>query len=68
MTSQWLTLEQAAAYVQVTKPTLYRWMQQGKLPFYQLAGTGYRRFKREDLDALMEPGQGSSPSSSSPQT
>lgn len=57
MISEWLTLDQAAEYLQVTKPTLYRWMKQGKLPFYQPAGTGYRRFKRADLDALMVPGQ-----------
>jgi excisionase family DNA binding protein len=58
----WLTLDEAAAYLKVSKPTLYRYCESGALRFYKLAGTGYRRFIKEDLDALMEPGQsGDSP-------
>ena len=30
---------------------------EGCLPFYKLAGTGQRRFKPTDLDALLVPGQ-----------
>ena len=52
MAEEWLTLEEAAAYLKVAKPTIYRFCSEGCLPFYKLAGTGQRRFKRVDLDAL----------------
>ena len=57
MAEEWLTLEEAAAYLKVSKPTIYRFCSEGCLPFYKLAGTGQRRFKRADLDALLTPGQ-----------
>ena len=57
MLDHWLTLEEAAAYLKVSKPTIYRFCAEGCLPFYKLAGTGQRRFKRDDLDALLVPGQ-----------
>ena len=57
MPEEWLTLEEAAAYLKVSKPTIYRFCSEGCLPFYKLAGTGQRRFKRSDLDALLTPGQ-----------
>ena len=55
--TEWLTLEEAAAYLKVSKPTIYRFCSEGCLPFYKLAGTGQRRFTRADLDALMTPGR-----------
>lgn len=54
--NEWLTLEEAAAYLKVSKPTIYRFCAEGCLPFYKLAGTGQRRFKYADLDALLVPG------------
>ncbi len=57
MTDPWLTLEEAAAYLKVSKPTIYRFCAEGCLPFYKLAGTGQRRFKGADLDALLIPGR-----------
>ena len=56
MADEWLTLDEAAAYLKVSKPTVYRLCSEGRLPFYKLAGTGARRFKRSELDALMTPG------------
>ena len=56
MAEEWLTLEEAAAYLKVAKPTIYRFCSEGSLPFYKLAGAGQRRFKRADLDALFVPG------------
>jgi excisionase family DNA binding protein len=56
MPEDWLTLEDAAAYLKVSKPTIYRFCAEGCLPFYKLAGTGQRRFKYADLDALLVPG------------
>jgi len=57
MPDEWLTLEEAAAYLKVSKPTIYRFCSEGCLPFYKLAGTGQRRFKRPDLDGLLTLGQ-----------
>jgi excisionase family DNA binding protein len=57
MADEWLTLDEAAAYLKVSKPTIYRWTSAGQLPFYKLAGTGARRFKRSELDALAIPGK-----------
>ena len=57
MAEEWLTLEEAAACLKVAKPTIYRFCSEGCLPFYKLAGTGQRRFKRADVDALLVPGQ-----------
>ena len=57
MPEQWLTLEEAAAYLKVSKPTIYRFCSEGSLPFYKLAGTGQRRFKQSDLDTLFTPGR-----------
>lgn len=57
MADEWLTVEEAAAYLKVSKPSIYRYCSEGRLPFYNLAGTGTRRFKRSDLDAMLEPGQ-----------
>lgn len=57
MADEWLTVEEAMAYLKVSRSTLYRYTSEERLPFYQLAGTGGRRFKRSDLDALLLPGQ-----------
>jgi len=56
LTDKWLTLDEAASYLKVSKPSLYRFCADGRLPFFKLAGTGGRRFRRADLDALLEPG------------
>jgi excisionase family DNA binding protein len=55
----WLTMSQAMQYLQVSRRTLYRLMDEGMLPYYRITGTRQRRFKRSDLDQLMvleEPG------------
>jgi excisionase family DNA binding protein len=54
--SEWLTTKEAAAYLKVTRRTLYRWMEEGRLRFYELA-SGRRRVRKEDLDALLTPGE-----------
>jgi len=57
----WLTLDEAAAYLKVSKPSVYRFCAEGRLRFFKLAGTGGRRFRRTDLDALLEPGRAGEP-------
>lgn len=52
-------MPQAMQYLQVSRRTLYRLMDEGALPYYRMIGTRQRRFKRSDLDQLMvleEPG------------
>ena len=52
----WLTVNEAAAYLKVHRATIYELCRRGTLPYYTLKGARDRRFKREDLDALLEPG------------
>lgn len=52
----WFGVSEACKYLSVSKRTLYNYMQDGRLPFYYLAGTRQRRLKREDLDRLLVPG------------
>ena len=53
---EWLTLQEAAAYLKVTRNTVYRWCDLGLLPFFELKSGRGRRVRREDLDALLERG------------
>jgi excisionase family DNA binding protein len=53
---EWLTVTEAMAYLKVSRRTLSRWCELGRLRFYELESGGGRRFKREDLDALLKPG------------
>lgn len=52
----WYTVKEACEYLRISKPTLYRYCKDGLLAYYSLPGGG-RRFKKEDLDALLEPGK-----------
>jgi excisionase family DNA binding protein len=55
---EWLTLEQAAAYLKISTQTLYRWVDDGRLVAYELPAGRGRRFKRDDLDGLLTPSGG----------
>ena len=48
----WFTIAQAAEYLDVSEPTIYRWMRDGKLSFYKVGDS--TRFKRENLDMVVE--------------
>jgi excisionase family DNA binding protein len=50
----WLTVQEAAKYLKVTRQTLYVYMAEGLLPFWELKGKRGRRLRREDLDSLFE--------------
>ena len=51
--SDWLTAEEAAAYLKVKVRSLLLWVRQGKVPAYALSGTARRiwRFRKGDLDS-----------------
>jgi len=48
----WYTIAQAAEYLQVSEPTIFRWMKDGVLSFYKVGNA--TRFTREGLDAVIE--------------
>ena len=50
---EWLTVAQACSYLKVSRRTLYRWCDEGKLRYYEMEGGGRRRFDKEDLDGLL---------------
>lgn len=49
---QWYSVPDAAAYLGVSQPTIFRWMKDGLLSFYKVGGG--TRFSREGLDAVIE--------------
>jgi excisionase family DNA binding protein len=53
--SDWLTADEAAAYLRVKPRSLLLWVRQGKIKGYALSGTKRRiwRFLRSDLDAAL---------------
>ena len=46
----WLNIKEAADYVGVSEPTIFRWMREGRVSFFKLGGS--TRFKRENLDMV----------------
>jgi excisionase family DNA binding protein len=53
--SEWLTVEEAAAYLKVKRRSLLLWVREGKVPAYALSGSRRRvwRFLQKDLDATL---------------
>jgi len=48
---KWLTADEAASYLKVSRSTVYRWVKEGRLSLYHL-GPATSRFNRKDLDQL----------------
>lgn len=49
---KWFTIAEAADYLDVGEPTLYRWMREGKITFRKVGDS--TRFWQEDLDSVMQ--------------
>ncbi|MHC4249064.1 MAG: helix-turn-helix domain-containing protein [Planctomycetota bacterium] len=49
---RWYSIRDAAEYLGVSEPTIYRWMKDQTLSFYKVGGS--TRFSREGLDAVIE--------------
>ena len=47
----WFTIKEAADYLQIGEPTLYRWMRDGKITFRKVGDS--TRFLQEDLDSVV---------------
>ena len=57
MDSQWLTANEAAAYLKVKPRTLLQWARERKIPAHKLSGVQrcVWRFLRPELDAILCP-------------
>ncbi len=51
MTDKWLTIEEIAEYLQVSREKLYKLCQRGKMPASKIGGQW--RFKKEVVDQWM---------------
>jgi excisionase family DNA binding protein len=49
---KWYSIREAAEYLDVGEPTLYRWMREGKITYRKVGDS--TRFWQEDLDSVME--------------
>ena len=49
---KWFSIKEAADYLDVGEPTLYRWMRENKITYRKVGDS--TRFWQEDLDAVME--------------
>jgi excisionase family DNA binding protein len=54
---RWYSIPEAAEYLQISQPTIFRWMKEGLLSFYKVGGS--TRFSQECLDAVFEKTTGS---------
>ena len=50
--TKWYSIGEAAEYLDVGDPTLYRWMREGKITYRKVGDS--TRFWQEDLDSVME--------------
>ncbi|MBA7614151.1 hypothetical protein ES703_21413 [subsurface metagenome] len=54
---EWFTIEEAAEYLCVSKRTIYKLTQEGRLPAFRIGRERHRRFRKEDLDKVPRPGE-----------
>jgi excisionase family DNA binding protein len=50
--TKWYSIREAADYLDVGEPTLYRWMREGKITYRKVGDS--TRFWQEDLDSVMQ--------------
>ena len=55
---EWFTIADACRVLKVSRRTLYTYMETGRLPFYQVGGSGHRRIRAEYLEMVMVPAVG----------
>lgn len=49
---EWISIREAAEYLDVGEPTIYRWMKDGKITFRKVGDS--TRFLKADLDAVVQ--------------
>lgn len=52
MKEKWYSIREAAAYLEIGEPTLYRWMRDGRITYRKVGDS--TRFLQTDLDAVVE--------------
>jgi excisionase family DNA binding protein len=55
ITKEWYTVEEAAEYLKVSKRTIYKLTDDGRLSTFRIGEKRHRRFRREDLDKVPRP-------------
>jgi excisionase family DNA binding protein len=50
--TKWYSIQEAAEYLDVGEPTLYRWMRDGKITYRKVGDS--TRFWQEDLESVMQ--------------
>jgi len=54
MESDWLTVDDVASYLKVSKRTVYRWTDEGRLKKYKVGR--FNRYKKSEVDQVVEVG------------
>lgn len=52
---EWFTVEEAAEYLSVSRRTIYKLTKDGRLPAFRIGQERHRRFRKEDLDGVLQP-------------
>ena len=50
---QWYTVDEAAKYLRVSRRTIYQLVKEKQLAPYRVGRAGHRRFRQEDINAVM---------------
>ncbi len=58
MTKEWFTIEEAAEYLCVSRRTIYKLTAEGGLPAFRIGKERHRRFRKQDLDRVPRPDEG----------
>jgi len=51
----WYTIDESASYLRVSRRTIYKLIHDGQLAAYRVGAGGHRRFRKDDLERLMNP-------------
>ena len=54
---EWFTVEEAAEYLCVSRRTIYKLTKEGRLPAFRVGKERHRRFRKEDIDKALYPGE-----------
>lgn len=55
ITKEWFTVEEAAEYLSISRRTIYKLTQEGRLSAFRIGRERHRRFRKEDLDRALQP-------------
>ena len=56
-TKEWFTVQEAGEYLRVSRRTIYKLTREGRLPAFFIGNERHRRFRKEDLDNALRPGE-----------